>query len=355
MNPSDNPVANPLRPARHLAISRAVLPLCLLGAVMPQILTQAKAQAAPIADERGLSGEIQPLVGVLSSRSNLAVSSDQKRIDSLYSLSARETRPIGGVLGKVDYTVVPKELALYAGTPRSALADGELALEVGARYLVNRVGLLTAAVTPFTINDSEAWSDPFVTGTRRDATDADRRGLRLGLAGIAGTGLSVDYRLYRRDLDDERSGQALGLSSAERRLLEREGTEHRFDLNYRVALTDNLSLTPGVQYRHLDADGAANRGWLLRPQLTAQYDIDRWSVSMTGYYGVDRYDARQPIYDEYRDGDEMGVAAGVRYAEPFGWSNWSVNAYGVWSERDSDIRFYDQETGLFAIGMGYRF
>ncbi|MFI9653337.1 DUF2860 family protein [Guyparkeria sp. GHLCS8-2] len=330
-------------------ITKALLPLALL--------TVTVVQASPIADETGFSGEIQPLIGVMSSRSNLAVSSDQKRIDSLYSLSSRETRPIGGVLGQIDYTIVPRELSLYAGTPRSALADGEIGVEVGARYLVGGVGLLTAGVIPVTVNDSEVWSDPFVVGTRRDATDADRRGLHLGLAGIAGTGLSVDYRLYRRDLDEERSGQALalGLSPAERRLLEREGTEHRFDVNYRVALTDGFSLTPGVQYRRLDADGAANRGWLLRPQLTAQYDIDRWSISMTGYYGVDRYDARQPIFDEYRDGKEMGLVAGVRYAEPFGWSNWSVDAYGVWSERDSDIRFYDQQTGLFAVGLGYRF
>ncbi|MFN2381921.1 MAG: DUF2860 family protein [Guyparkeria sp.] len=343
---ADKAVSN--LPAFRLAL--AILPLSLFGAA------QSVAQAAPIAGETGFSGEIQPLVGVLSSRSNLAVSSDQKRIDSLYSLSSRETRPIGGALGRVDYTVVPQELALYAGTPRSALADGEIAVELGARYLVGGVGLLTAGIIPVTVNDSEVWSDPFAVGTRRDATDVDRRGLRLGLAGIAGTGLSVDYRLYRRDIDSERSGEALvGLSPAERRLLQRDGTEHRFELNYRVALTDNWSLTPGVQYRRLDADGAANRGWLLRPQLTAQYDIDSWSISMTGYYGVDRYDARQPIYDEYRDGEEMGLVAGVRYAEPFGWSNWSVNAFGVWSESDSDIRFYDQQTGVFAVGLGYRF
>lgn len=330
------------------AVARAILPLSLLLAT--------GAQASPIADETGFSGEIQPLIGVISSRSNLAVSSDQKRIDSLYSLSSRETRAIGGALGQIDYTIVPRELSLYAGTPRSALVDGEIGVEIGARYRVGGVGLLTAGVIPITVNDSEVWSDPFVVGTRRDATDVDRRGLHLGLAGIAGSGLSVDYRLYRRDIDEERSGQALtGLSTADRRLLAREGTEHRFDLNYRVALTDRFSLTPGVQYRRLDADGAANRGWLLRPQLTARYDVDRWSLSMTGYYGVDRYDARQPIYDEYRDGKEMGLVAGVRYAEPFGWSNWSVNAYGVWSERDSDIRFYDQQTGVFAVGLGYRF
>ncbi len=343
MNPSERTLVRSV--VRVLA--RTVMPLTLL--VTPAV------HAAPIADETGLSGEVQPLVGVISSRSNLAVSSDQKRIDSLYSLSSRETRAVGGALGRIDYTVVPRELALYAGTPRSSLADGEIAVELGARYLVDRVGLLTAGVIPVTVNDGEAWSDPFVAGTRRDATDVDRRGLRLGLAGIAGTGLSVDYRLYRRDVDRERSGQALGLSTADRRLLAREGTEHRFDLNYRLAVTDRLSLTPGLQYRRLEADGAANRGWLLRPQVSARYDIDRWSVSMTGYFGVDRYDARQPIYDEYRDGEEMGVVAGVRYVEPFGWSNWSVNAYGVWSERESDIRFYDEQTGLLGVGLGYRF
>ncbi len=336
--------------------AKLVFQSAALAVLMLSLPLATGAQPSPIADEAGFSGEIQPLIGVMSSRSNLTVSSDQKRIDSLYSLSSHETRAIGGLLARVDYTIAPKQFSLYAGTPRSALSDAELAFEVGARYLVGGVGLLTAGLIPVTVNGSEVWSDPFFVGGRRDATDVDRRGLRLGLSGIAGTGLSVDYRLYRRDIDDERSGQALTeLSTTDRQLLEREGTEHRFDVNYQVALTDNLSLTPGLQYRRLDADGAANRGWLLRPQLTARYNIDRWSLSMTGFYGVDRYDARQPIYDEYRDGKEMGLVAGVRYAEPFGWSNWSVNAYGVWSERDSDIRFYDQETGLFAVGLGYRF
>jgi hypothetical protein len=328
-------------------LSVVMLAVNLLGA--------SAALSAPIADETGLSGEIQPLVGVLSSRSNLAVSGDQKRIDSLYSLSSRETRPVGAVLGHVDYTLVPGKLALYGGTPRSSLVGGELSLELGARYLVQDVGLFTAGIIPLTLTDREVWSDPFVTGVRRDATDQDRIGLRLGVAGIGGTGWSFDYRLYRVDVDDERSGVALGLSWADRRLLEREGTEHRFDLAYRFAVTDNLTLVPGLQYRILDADGEANRGWLARPRLTASYDMERWRFSMTGFYGVDRFDARQPIYDEYRDSDELGVMAGVRYAEPFGWNNWSVNAYGIWAERDSDIRFYDEKTGLLGVGLGYRF
>ena len=85
------------------------------------------ANGAPVADRTGLSGELTPLVGVVSSRSNLAVSSDHKRIDSLYSLSSRETRAIGGVFGRVDYTLVPRRLSLYAGTPRSARATRSLA------------------------------------------------------------------------------------------------------------------------------------------------------------------------------------------------------------------------------------
>ncbi|HER19573.1 MAG TPA: DUF2860 domain-containing protein, partial [Chromatiales bacterium] len=116
-----------------------------LSTVLPTSMTTA-AMAGPIAEETGVSGEIMPLVGVVSSRSNFAVSSDQKRIDSLYSLSARDTRLVGGVLGEVDYTLVPKRLSLYVGTPRSALADGELAVEFGSRSLIDRVGLFTAAV-----------------------------------------------------------------------------------------------------------------------------------------------------------------------------------------------------------------
>lgn len=294
-------------------------------------------------------------MGVASSRSNFAVSGDQKRIDSLYGLSSREIRVVGGALGRIEYTIVPRQLSVYAGTPRSPLAEGEIAIELGARYLLDGVGILTAGVIPLTVTDGEAWVDPFVVDRRRQATNVNRRGLRLGLAGIGGSGLSVDYRLFRRSLDRERSGVALGLSANDRRLLDREGLEHRIDLDYQLALGGNFSLVPGLQYSYLDADGAANRGWRLRPRLTARLDLDRWRFSMTGYYGVDRYDRRQPIYDEYRDSEEIAVVAAVQYAEPFGWSNWSVNAYGVWAERDSDIRFYDERSSVFAVGLGYQF
>lgn len=313
------------------------------------------ATGAPIASEPGFSGRITPLVGVVGSRSNLDVSSDQKRIDSLYSLSSREFRAVGGALGRVDYTITPGKFAVYAGTPRTALTEGEISLEIGANYRIDGVGILSAGVTPLSFAGNQVWSDPFVTGKRRTTTDVTRRGLRLGLAGIGGTGLSVDYRLFRRDVDDERSGQWLGLSTTARGRLERDATEHRFDIAYRLPVSKGFALTPGVQYRRMDADGAANRGWLLRPQLTASWQRESLSLSLTGYYGVDRYDLRQPVFDEYRDSDQMGVVAGVSYAEPFGWSNWSVDAWGVWSESDSDIRFYDQQTGVFAVGLGYRF
>ena len=327
----------------------------LLAASALFLAGAAMGQAGPIAGEAGLSGQVTPLVGVISSRSNLAVSSDQKEIDSLYRLSSREYRPVGGALGRVDYTITPGRLALYAGTPRTAFQDGEISLEAGARYRLGNAGVLSAGVIPASVAGNEVWSDPFLAGERRTATDASRRGLHLGMAAIGGTGLSVDYHLFRHDIDEERSGEALGLSAADRALLDRDATEHRFDLAYRLPAVSGVTLTPGLQYRRMDADGGANRGWLLRPQMTAQWQVDRLSLSLTGFYGVDRYDLRQPVYDEYRDAEQMGVVAGVRYAEPFGWSNWSVDAWGVWSESDSDIRFYDQQTGVFAVGLGYRF
>ncbi len=330
-------------------------PSALAGAVVMGLVAATTAQAAPISDEVGFSGDITPLVGVLTSRSNLVVSSDRKEIDSLYSLSSRDTRLVGGVLGQIDYTLTPNRLAVYAGTPRQGLVDGDPSLEVGARYRISGVGLLQAGVIPVTFAGNEAWADPFLTGEKRQATDVDTRGLNLGLSGIAGTGLGVSYRLLRRDYDQEQSGQALNLSAAERSRLDRNVTEHRLGVDYRLTVGDNFSLTPGIRYRRMDVDGAANRGWLLRPQLSARWTSRQWQLSLTGYYGVDRYEARQPIFDEYRDGHEKGLVAGVRYTEPFGWANWSVNAYGVYSERDSDIRFYDQQTGLFAVGLGYRF
>jgi len=309
----------------------------------------------PIAAERGFSGELNLLGGVLSSRSNLAVSGDQRQINSLDELQPRQSRAITGVLGQVDYTVVPRRFSLYAGTPMQGLSDGCLVLELGMRYQLEEAGQLRAGVIPLALLNNEVWVDPFLTGQNRARTDRDSYGFNVGWTEIYGSGFSVDYQFLRHDINRDQAGFSANLTALERRELRRGGDEHQFIVNYSLPLNQQWTVVPELRYTRYQTDGAVNRGWLLRPQLTASWQQENWQVSLTGYMGLDRYDLKNPLLDGYQDSEQYGLAAGVRYENPFGWENWSVDALGIWSERDADVRFYDSNTHLFSIGLGYRF
>lgn len=319
-------------------------------------LTTSGLQAAgPVPAEPGFSGEITVLGGAISSRSNLAVSSDQREIERLDGLQPRHTRAIGGLLGQVNYTIVPRQFSLYAGTPLRGLSDGRLVLELGARYQIEQVGELRAGIIPLALFNNEVWADPFLTGAPRQRTDHDSYGFNLAWLGLFDTGFSVDYQFLRHDINRDQAGQAAGLTPMQLREQRRSGDEHQFIVNYRFTLDEQWTLLPGLRYTYYAADGAINRGWELRPQLTASWRQDNWQLSLTGFVGVDRYNQSNPLVGGYQDSEQYGVIAGVRYHNPFGWENWRVDALGIWNERDADARFYDSNTSLFSIGMGYRF
>lgn len=338
---------------RQTSYSRSGLTLTVLFAAV--FFATFSHASGPIPAEQGFSGDLNVLGGVISSRSNLAVSGDQRQIDSLDELQSRHSRAIAGVLGQVNYTVVPSRFSLYAGTPLRGLSDGRLVLELGMRYQLEELGQLRAGVIPLALFNNEVWVDPFLTGQNRERTDRDSYGFNLAWTGIYGTGFSVDYQFLRHDINRDQAGFFANVTSLERRQLRRGGDEHQFIVNYRLPLTQQWSLMPELRYTRYQADGAVNRGWLLRPQLTASFRQDNWRVSLTGFVGLDRYDQKNPLLDGYQDSEQYGVVAGVRYHNPFGWENWSVDALGIWSERDADVRFYDGNTHLFSIGVGYQF
>ena len=107
-------------------------------------------QAAPIMPRPGWSGEISPLLGVLHNRSNLAVSDDQARLDSLYAQPLAHTRGLVGLVGTVHYTLRPARWDLFAGMPPWRIRDGDFLLEAGMRYQLPGVGQLRGGVVSLT-------------------------------------------------------------------------------------------------------------------------------------------------------------------------------------------------------------
>ena len=65
----------------------------------------------------------------------------------------------------------------------------------------------------------------------RDETNRDTMGLRLIWDRIMGTQLQYTYRDI--DINNEKSGEFLGLSPGDRKLLERDGDRHVLEALYR--------------------------------------------------------------------------------------------------------------------------
>ncbi|MGM0691550.1 MAG: hypothetical protein ACQES3_08470, partial [Pseudomonadota bacterium] len=63
----------PMKSSANL-VSQSIAQAVALAVLSLSLFVATGAQASPIADEAGFVGEIQPLIGVMSSRSNLAVS-----------------------------------------------------------------------------------------------------------------------------------------------------------------------------------------------------------------------------------------------------------------------------------------
>lgn len=201
----------------------------------------------------------------------------------------------------------------------------------------------------------DVWKDPYVVDANRGDTERTASGLHFAFDKLFGTPLELKWSSTEIEIDDERSGETLGLSQADQRSLRREGQVYRVDLSYDWQINANNRLVPAIGWVDWDLDGAAMAEDGLALVLRHLYEKDRWLFVSRVFYQDLESDARNPIYDEQGETDVLGAAFTVFYKRPFGLQKWTANATLGYGEDDSNIDFYDSSFGLFSIGMFYRF
>jgi hypothetical protein len=112
---------------------------------------------------------------------------------------------------------------------------------------------------------------------------------------------------------------------------------------------------PSFRYSYFDLDGSAMTYDYFLFNLNYRYDVEKFAISVNGYYGYADYDKRNPIYGKTREDDRYGFSLLGFYKHIFGVDGLHLNGTVTLNRSDSNIDFYKSEVDLYALSLFYNF
>lgn len=317
----------------------------------------------PIPEQAGFSGFIQPGFGYLNYKSNMVASFSgfdlsNESTDSLADSPDSESNGILLSPFALEYTFTGSRTQLFVGSDLTDIIRFDFSQQFGVKQKMGGWGLVQAGFL-FTGIPTEVWSDPYVIGREREDTDRESYGVRLTWDRIGGSRLQLQYTYRDIEIDSERSGEFLGLPSAERGMLARDGERHVVEAAYRIDLSDSHRLVPSFAYAYDDRDGGAMTSDAYDLQLTYLYLDDPLKFTANASIGWADYDAVNPIYGRTQEDDRYVIQGMLYYKNPWNWSLFGsrpMNFFlaAAYAENDANIDFYDQEAFLTTVGIFFK-
>lgn len=312
-----------------------------------------------IPDVDGLSGSVLIGAGGYSMETNtlasvLGADVGDERLDSLNS--SPDSEDYGKLLLDFDlsYTFAGSRTQVIAGSTMEDFITQDSTIGLGVRQGLGGMGNLQLSLLATT--PTEVWEDPYLVGADRQETDRSGGGYRIGWEHILESDLDLTYTSRTIEIDDELSGTALGLTPAQRSLLDREGDQHKLSLRYRWVPSADHVVEPRLSYIDHDLDGGAMAMDGYQLELGYSYlGMPGWEFSASLLGGSLESDDTNPIYGKKQDLDRMGVTLSALYKNAFGWRDWSMRAGLVYGEEDSNIDFYDSSISGISVAMLYSF
>jgi hypothetical protein len=339
--------------------------LTLAASIMVGVVAADLAHALePVPTESGFNGFIRPGVGFISFKSNmvasfLGVDLSDKKTNALDSSPDSQSSAIVLMPFSLGYTFADTRTQLFLGTELTDLVRFDYSQQIGVKQAIGKFGLIQGGFL-FSGIPAKVWQDPYVAPNQdRKETDRNSLGGRLVWDRIFGLQLQLQYTYRHIDLDEEKSGEFLGLTGSKRDQLDRNGDRHAGEILYRFDFAQKHQLVPAFVYTRNDLDGNAMAGDAYDFQLTYAYRGDSFTLTANGSYGHEDYDDENPIYNQDQDDDRYGLQAALYYKNPWGWrlpgSN-PMNFYlsGAYVFIDSNIDFYEQEAILAMGGVMFK-
>ncbi|MBN2255098.1 MAG: DUF2860 family protein [Deltaproteobacteria bacterium] len=282
--------------------------------------------------------------GIYMRQANHFSTDGPARIDDLNGKAVTEskTRPFALISLSGKYG---DNNLLYLKTDIEQMDDANIYLgtEVPLSEKGNRLDI-AVFTSPFF---GEVWKNPYKTGSDREETDVIRYGARVAVRDILGTSLSLSFKAAAFDVDDDEIGRMYSS-------LRRDGTVYTLAGEYRVRLTEGLSMTPSLRLTRGDMDGGSNAFDGYSVGIKWMYRKGDMMVMPLLRYAFVTYDETHPIFNKKREDNHYLGALMATYSNLFGFRGFFVRIIGGYSAADSNITFCDG-TGKFAgVTVGYR-
>ena len=338
---------------RTLRFSVICMSLLLLSATTVYAIS-------PLPKKSGFSGFWQPGVGYLSIKSNLVSSAagidfSKEKITSLDNKPKVESSASVRFPFKLAYTFDNLQTQVFLGAQLEDVVRFDMVQQLGVTHNAGAIGVVQASLL-FSSLPTKVWEDPFVVNVTRQETDRSSLGGQIVLGKAFGSNFELLYSYRNIKFDKESSGQFLGLSSADRKLLDRNRKAHKARIRYNYQLDTKNYLIPSFTYRSDNGDGKAISGSIYYGQLTYRHLGDPVSFMLNVGIGKFEADKANPIYSKTEESDLFDASAFIYYKNPWGWQLFGSKPLqfvlsGAYALADSNINFYTQELSTMNLGV----
>lgn len=333
-------------------------------AILCAALTATAVHAVPpIPEKSGWHGQVNLAAGAGTSESNMldgigSIDLGQEKISSLDESPDSEEFFLPGLQFELAYTFGENRTQFYLGNLAADYTSFDLQTSLrthlGVRQEIPGITVFDVSLSRSSL-PLDVWKDPYIVDAKRGDTERTVNGLHMAFDRIFGTQFELKWSSSEVQIDDERSGEALGLSKAEQNSLKREGQVYHVDLLYDWKINEQHRLKPTIGYVDRDLDGSAMAEDGMAYALKYLYERNRWIFVTQIFYEDLESDSSNPIYNKRGSVDKLGGVFTAFYTRPFGLEHWTANATLGYQDNDSNIDFYDSTFGLVSFGMLYRF
>jgi hypothetical protein len=256
----------------------------------------------------------------------------------------------------LGYTFSNKKTRVAIGNDLADFLQFDRATVLSLRHDFDNIGNIQLGLLNSAGLATEVWADPYLVGEKRKETELSSSGGRITWDRIFGSAFELKLTARKREVDDERSGEAEVLLPEQRKLLDREGDVSRAELGYLFDLGSGTHLIrPSIAFidRDLDGDAMAQDGYEVAVSYAYKTDGFRW-VNNAIFASMDG-DVKNPIFDEVNDMDRIALTSTMFFPGAFGLEKWTPNVSLAWGEDDSDIDFNDTNVWVISAAMFRRF
>lgn len=277
---------------------------------------------------------------------------------TIYDLkSAGDTKIISPTFDyNIGYTFDSKKTRISLASAAEASIDFSSNTTLTLRHDFDSVGNVELAALAPPVAQVDVWENPYLTNQKRSRTELASSGARVTWDKIFGSNFEFIATLKKKDIDEERSGQNLGLSAEQEKLLDRGGDVTVAELGYVFVLGDGRNMIrPSFAYVDYDLDGRAmaQDGYRLGFEQVYIGKDFRW-LNRGIYESLDG-DKVNPIFNKSNNADVYIFASELRFLNPLGWDNWTATTAIQWGENDADIDFNKSSTLLFVTRLVRKF